>query len=120
MDRDSKLWFGKERAFEKVFPQLEQALIAYYEVGDGIYKDNFKKEYTNPHPTKDLLMRCSNPRCKRGGHQIDKEISCMISLKETESETVLFCPGDEGTPKRDKGVECMNKLHIRLKITHKT
>jgi hypothetical protein len=120
MDRDSKLWFGKERQFDKAFPQLEQALISYYEVGDGIYKDTFKKEYNNPHPIKELLMRCSNPRCKRGGYEIDGEISRMVMRNELELETVLFCPGDEGSPKRDRGIECMNKLHVRLKLTYKT
>lgn len=120
MDRDSRLWFGRERALDKAFPELPQVTIAYYESGDGIYKDNFKKEYTNPHPIKELLMRCSNPRCKRGGYEIDGEISRMVSHKEVEKEVVLYCPGDEGSPKRDKGIACMNSLHIRLKLAYKT
>jgi hypothetical protein len=96
------------RQFDKIFPQLEHALIRHYEVGDGMYKEILGKEYTSPLAIKDLLMRCSNPRCKRGGYEIDGEISRMITRNETESETVLFCPGEESLPRRDKGMECMD------------
>jgi hypothetical protein len=89
MDRDAGLLFGRERALNAAFPELQRVTIAYYESGDGIYKDNFKKEYTNPHPIEELLMRCSNPRCKRGGFEIDPEISRMVSRKEVEKEVVL-------------------------------
>lgn len=119
MDRDSKLWFGKDRSFEAQFPELNQATIEYFETGDGIYKEEFPKAYTRPHPVKEMLMRCSNPRCRRGGYEVDSEIRAMVNKNQSTLETAIRCPGDEGTPKRDKGVECMNKLHIRLKLTYK-
>jgi hypothetical protein len=108
------------RQFDETFPQLEHALIAHYEVGDGIRNDVSAKEYTSPLAIKDLLMRCSNPRCTRGGYEIGGEITRALSRNELESETVLFCAGDEGSPRGDKGLECMNNVHIRLKLQYKT
>lgn len=121
MDHDAGRFLCSEQTLEKKFSQLEQALIEYFEVGDGVYKDTFTKEYTNRHPIKEMLMRCSNPLCKRGGYQVDGEIQRMLSRNQTECETVIFCEGDEGSPKgRETGAECMNNLHIRLSLKYKS
>lgn len=114
---------GGTCTFDKAFPELEEALIQYYEIGDGIETmRGFPPPgtYTNPHQVKEPRMRCSNNRCKRGGYDIEQEIRNMIYSRVTEREFILHCEGDEGSPKgRKKGQPCMNMLHVRLKLKYK-
>jgi hypothetical protein len=65
-------------------------------------------------------MRCSNPRCRRRGYEIDHKIPKMTFCKETHREFVMHCPGDEGSPKgRINGDSCFNVLHVRLTLRYK-
>lgn len=62
-------------------------------------------------------MRCINPRCERGGFEIDREILNMTLSNANAAEILIHCPGDEGTPKdRKTGDSCENILHLRLRI----
>jgi len=124
MERKNHL-FGYTDSFEKAFPQLEAALIEYRETGDGVYENRSlgpdPSKYTNPHQVQEPVMRCSNPRCERGGYQIDREIMNMIYAKAWHREFAIRCPGDEGSPKgRVKGESCMNMLHVRLTLRYMT
>jgi hypothetical protein len=98
---------GGTCSFQEAFSDLEEALIQYYEIGDGIETiRGFPPSgtYTNPHQVKQPRMRCSNNRCKRGGYDIEQEIRNMTYGKVTEREFILHCEGDEGSPKgRKKG-----------------
>jgi len=108
---------------EEAFPQLEEALIEYRETGDGVFEKHPYIDptvYTKPHQVREPLMRCSNPRCERGGYEIDREILNMTLSKAVHREFVLHCPGEEGSPKgRKKGQSCMNMLHVRLTLRYK-
>jgi hypothetical protein len=56
---------GGTSSFEEAFSDLEEALIQYYEIGDGIETiRGFPPSgtYTNPHQVKQPRMRCSNNR----------------------------------------------------------
>jgi len=114
---------GTTPFFAKAFPDIEEALIQYYETGDGVETvRGFPPAgtYTNPHQVQEPRMRCSNQRCKRGGFDIEYEIRNMTYGKATEREFVLHCDGDEGSPKgRKKGERCMNMLHVRLKLKYR-
>lgn len=109
--------------FSEAFPQVEEALLSYYETGDGI--ESFKGhpepgKYNYPQPVSEPQMRCSNTRCERGGYYIEGELRRMVNRKKTDHETVVHCRGDEGSPKgRDKGPSCMNSLHLRLAVKYK-
>lgn len=107
------------------FPELEAALMEYYETGEGVYerwRGNPPTTYTKPHQVTEMLMACSNPRCERGGYEIDREIHMMIlGGKMTHRQLVTYCPGDEGSPKgRKKGNPCENALHVRLTLKYKS
>lgn len=114
---------GGTCSFDKAFPDLAEALIQYYEAGDGIEgARGFPPPgtYTNPHQVTEPRIRCSNNRCKRGGYDIEQEIRNMTLGKVTEREFELLCEGDEGSAKgRKKGDRCMNVLHVRLKLKYK-
>lgn len=122
MERKNHL-FGYTDSFAKAFPQLEEALIEYRETGDGVHENRLYVDpsvFTKPEQINEPIMRCSNPRCERGGYEIDREIEKMTYSKALYSEFVLQCPGDEGSPKgRRKGAECMNALHVRLTLRYK-
>jgi hypothetical protein len=114
---------GGTSTFDKAFPDLAEALIQYYEIGDGIEGSRGfppPGTYTNPHQVTEPRMRCSNKRCKRGGYDIEQEIRNMTYGKVTDREFILRCEGDEGSPGgRKKGNSCMNMLHVRLKLKYK-
>ncbi len=121
--RLTELLGGGPTSFNKAFPDLEEALIQYYEIGDGIESIRGYPSlgtYTNLHQVTEPRMRCSNKRCRRGGYDIEQEIRNMTYSKATEREFILHCEGDEGTPGgRKKGDRCMNMLHVRLKLKYK-
>ena len=76
---------------EEAFPQLEEALIEYRETGDGVFEKHPYIDptvYTKPHQVREPLMRCSNPRCERGGYEIDREILNMTLSKAVHREFV--------------------------------
>ncbi|OLB27930.1 MAG: hypothetical protein AUH05_23225 [Ktedonobacter sp. 13_2_20CM_53_11] len=119
---ERSFWFGSAKSFKESFPELHEALIEYYETGEGVDARLYSgpKKYTKPLQVNEPLMRCSNPRCERGGYEIDREIRNIMLGQKTKAEFVLYCPGDEGTPKgRKKGDNCDNALHVRLTIKYK-
>jgi hypothetical protein len=123
MDR-SKRVFGKLTTFEKAFPTIESATIAYYETGEGVYAYGGQPNRTfgAPRPFGNAgLIRCSNPYCRRGGYEVDAGLYEMVREKLTEKEFSKGCPGDEGSPKGKKiGKRCMNVLHYRLTVKYKS
>jgi len=76
MDRGNRL-LPLAKSFEEAFPRLELAMIEYRETGDGVF-ENRRETWTKPHQIRGSLMRCSNPRCERGGYEIDREIINMM------------------------------------------
>jgi hypothetical protein len=124
MDR-SKRVFGHLGKFEEVFPTIETATISSYEDGEGIFTFGIdparRRTFGNGVPFKHGLERCRNPRCRRGGYEIDHSLHEMVREHLTEKEFVTPCPGDEGSPKgRRRGRHCGNILHYRLTIKYKS
>jgi len=122
MDRSGRFFCTPVDSFEKAFPELESALIEYYETGDGVFAlgpGHDPNSYSKPRQVREPLMRCSNPQCRRGGYEIDREISMMISERKEFEEFTMHCPGDEGSPKgRRPGKRCWNVLHVRLTLKY--
>jgi len=123
MDRSRKV-FGHLTTFEKAFPTVESATISSYEVGSGVYSygidEASRRTFGEGQPFGDGLIPCSNPRCQRGGFEVDAGLNQMVREKLTEKVFAKNCPGDEGSPKgRKRGDRCKNVLHYRLKVKYK-
>jgi hypothetical protein len=124
MDR-SKRVFGHLAPFEEVFPTIESATISSYEDGEGVYTfgvdESRRRTFGKGVPFREGLIPCRNPRCRRGGYEIDHSLSEMVRENVTEKEFDTACPGDEGSPKgRRPGRSCGNVLHYRLTIKYKS
>jgi hypothetical protein len=69
-DRSGRIFAPPTASFEEAFPTLENAVLWYTEF-----------EYGGPTGRKSTftlqeeggLLRCTNPRCYRGGYEIDAE-----------------------------------------------
>jgi hypothetical protein len=116
MDRSRRV-FGTLSSFDKVFPQLEDALVPFieYELASE------KRHGTHSLRTWGGLMHCGNSRCRRGGYEVDRVVSEMIRENVTEKEFELRCPGDEGTPKgRKRGQNCYRSIKGKVTLKYKT
>jgi hypothetical protein len=123
MDR-SKRVFGRLSTFDEVFPTIEIATISSYEIGEGVHTfgidESRRRAFGEGVPFREGLIPCSNPRCRRGGYEIDASLYDMVREKSTEKVFARNCPGDEGSPKgRKRGDRCRNVLHYRLRIKYK-
>lgn len=123
MDRSRRV-FGRLTTFEEAFPTIEIATISYYEVGKGVYTfdidESQRRTFGEGTPFREGLIPCSNPRCRRGGYEVDDSLYEMLREKSTERVFARNCPGDEGSPKgRRRGDRCRNVLHYRLRIKYK-
>jgi hypothetical protein len=124
MDRSNRV-FGNLTTFEKAFPTIEVATISYYEVGKGAHAfvigESQRRTFGEGAPFREGLFRCSNPRCRRGGYEVDDSVYEMVREKSTEKVFERRCPGDEGSPKgRRRGDRCRNALHYPLRIKYKS
>ena len=116
MDRSRRV-FGTLSSFDKVFPQLEDALVQFteYELASE------KRNGTHSLRAWGGLMHCGNSRCRRGGYEVDRVVSEMIRENVTEKEFELRCPGDEGTPKgRKRGQNCYRSIKGKVTLKYKT
>ena len=123
MDRSRRVFCALSR-FEAAFPTLEDAIFEY-EVYD------FGNEQPNPYAqgssstrwfrmaSNGGLLRCENPRCQRGGYEIDVEVMKMLAEGVIEKGVTLRCPGDEGTPKRSRGDSCLYSVRGKIKLVPK-
>ena len=123
MDRSRRV-FMELTTFEKAFPTIESATISSYEVGKGVYSfdvdESQRKTFGEGVPFREGLIPCRNPRCRRGGYEVDRSLYEMVREKLTEKVFAKNCPGDEGSPKgRRRGDRCRNVLHYRLRIKYK-
>lgn len=122
MDRSNRL-FGREvPSFDQAYPMLNNATIEYYETGEGTepFRGRKKEAYGTPVRVWTGLIPCSNPRCNRGGYEIDSDINGMVGSGQVTREFIASCKGDEGTPAgRRRGEPCSNELHYRLTLTYR-
>jgi hypothetical protein len=114
MDRSNR-FFAKLTTFANACPNIESASVEYVESSFGIEEGKHFHNAANGG-----LIRCGNPRCFRGGYEMEIVISGMERNKETESKGTLICQGDEGTPKgRKLGDPCGNRIDYTVKIKYK-
>ena len=80
MDRSNRI-FAPQTSFEKAFPTIESATISSYEDGEGIhgFDESRRRTFGKALPVTNGLVRCRNPRCKRGGYEIDHSLYEMCA-----------------------------------------
>lgn len=118
MDRSNRV-FARSGTFESVFPDLEDAVVEYYETDLGRPSPS---TYNRRHSLKLLggLIRCGNSLCHRGGYEVDWDVHDMRREGAAQKEFVKRCPGDEGSPKgRRHGRDCLRSLHYRITLKYK-
>jgi hypothetical protein len=118
MDRSNRV-FGSLTKFDEAFPDLEDAIVEWEETGAGL--DEWSR---GPHTVslrhRGGLLRCSNPLCRRGGFEVDLEVSLLRMKHETEKAGELWRPGDEGSPKgRRMGRRCLNRIKYKLTLKYR-
>jgi len=119
MDRSKRLFSTPFNQFDEAFPTLEDVLFGYvvYDYGrpqtDG-HGDTGKRRF-NLRQRGGLLV-CRNPRCHRGGYELDHEVFTMLREGLMEKEVGLSCPGDEGTPKARRGRSCSYSVKGKLML----
>jgi hypothetical protein len=114
MDRSRRI-FMKPTSFEKGFPTLEQAIVEYTE-SDFVLPTRSGSWYLRDEGG---LMSCGNPSCRRGGYELDREVSKMVRTGATENKIKLYCRGDEGSPKGRKiGRRCQRSIDATIKLKY--
>jgi hypothetical protein len=116
MDRSRRLFAPLTSSFSTAFPTLESVSIKYTSSEMG---HNETLGYWN-FSQQGGLIRCQNPRCQRGGYELEHIVSGMISEHLAEKSFRLHCPGYEGTPKgRHIGESCAYSISGTIKIKYK-
>jgi hypothetical protein len=114
MDRSNRPFAPVDATFQQAFPTVEEAIVKYteFEHGSGKREDIFFSVRTEGG-----LMLCGNPRCHRGGYEVDREIHKMARDQVAERTIAMSCRGDEGSPICKIGRNC--GFHIKGTITVK-
>lgn len=110
--------------FSEAFPEIEDLQVNIVQDKFGYYfeKDWAQSGIYNLNNVRPQIA-CGNPRCRRGGFDLERFLRMMVLSGKTEEAHSERCPGDEGSPKgRRPGPNCMNQFEVTAKITyrHKT
>ncbi|MFZ0732176.1 MAG: hypothetical protein WA434_01030 [Candidatus Acidiferrales bacterium] len=84
--------------FEEAFSTLDDAVVGFTEF------DFLMKKRTGMWRLswQGGLVACGNPFCRRGGYELDREVSKMVRAQKAMKDIELYCHGDEGSPKGRK------------------
>ena len=114
--QEARPFLGTTSDFDKSFPTLKDAIIKFVESDFG----NSPRQGVWSLRSNGPRMRCSNPRCQRGGYDFEYEVRLMTYTDAHEKEFRLSCPGDEGSPQgRRKGRECDYRLKGTITLQYK-
>src|SRR6185437_563937 len=87
MDRSKRVFCESTTSFEEAFPTIESATISEYEVGEGVptfgVDESHRRTFGEGVPFTDGLIPCRNPRCRRGGYEVDHSLHEMVREKLT-------------------------------------
>ena len=110
-----KRYFWSEKNISEAFDEYS---VYYIEgtVGDRFWRKNerfYRYDKNNP-PTSGVIP-CSNPRCKRGGLQINDILGIMSKKENGEYSSTISCMGDEGSEQgRRIGKSCTYDFRIKI------
>lgn len=106
---------GEYTTFAKAFPMVASITVRALEKGDEIrggQRDHYRTLSDIP-----ATIPCSNPRCKRGGCELQSTIRMMADAHETQREWTHWCRGDEGSPAgRKQGAPCTHRFEVAITI----
>jgi hypothetical protein len=112
MDRSNRIFAPLTSSFDDAYPTLEDATIRYTEFDFGSEETkgiiSFRRQGG--------LLRCGNPRCFRGGYELDWEVNRMIREGVLEKTVTISCSGDEGTPKQKRGDSCDRSIIATIEL----
>lgn len=119
--REVRQFLGTTIKFSEAYPEIEKLKITIEEDLFGYHVHD--RKYSTTHFTeKNISSRvsCPNPRCERGGLDIDYYLRCLVMQGKTESRTKEGCNGDEGSPQgRRRGRPCDVFFEIKVEITYR-
>lgn len=130
-DQSRRVFFDPPRPFNDVFPNVEAANVNYTESGEFETKRSRVSRHYQPyreepeprfHSIKHegMQIRCSNPRCRRGGYEFNFILSEMTRSKEAERRGSISCGGDEGSPKGlHRRSPCGNQIQYTVLVKYK-
>jgi hypothetical protein len=123
------------KSFDEVFPNVEDAHVWYTESGEGDWKvsrwsmpgslrsHSTARDVTDKHfhnVRNGVVIKCGNPRCRRGGFNLALVLVEMTASRETEREGSLSCRGDEGSAQgRRRGKSCGNEMKYKVTVKYK-
>jgi hypothetical protein len=115
MDRSHRI-FMKLGTFEEAFPTLDDAVVEFTEF-DFLME---KRTEVWRLAWQSGLAPCGNPFCRRGGYELDREVSRMVRAQEAVKDIEVYCHGDEGSPKGRKiGRRCQHKIEAKIVLKYK-
>jgi hypothetical protein len=123
MDRSDRVFAPLTRTFDEAFPTLQDVVFEYVMCKYGfplapVHSGDDGKRIHRFRGRGGLIV-CDNPRCYRGGFELDHEAFGMLRDGITEKELTLYCPGDEGTPKAKRGGHCTYSVKGTLTLVPK-
>ncbi|MBN2120171.1 MAG: hypothetical protein JW734_03830 [Candidatus Omnitrophica bacterium] len=115
--------FVKLAKFEEVYHQLKDAIIEWTEKGQGVYHwtDADSKQYEHKASMKQngALIRCSNPRCRQGGFNLEQELSSLAVGKQKKIKNFKKCMGfEQATPGQNR-INCLNGIDYKITLVYK-
>ena len=107
--------------FSEAFPEIEDVQVNVTPDSAGWYFQNdwagtgrYDRDNIRPQ------IACGNPRCRRGGFDLEQVPRIMMLNGKTEETQSEKCRGDEGSPKgRRSGPSCMNIFEVTARITYR-
>lgn len=115
---DDRYCLGGERVpFAQANPTVKSIRIDVSETGDALRGGKRTDRYELPNvPTH---IRCSNPRCQRGGLQLESWIGTLIYARNPKDPWSRGCDGDEGSPAGTrKGMPCNHHFSVEVTIAY--
>jgi hypothetical protein len=105
--RDGRQFLVPRVPFAEAYPEIESIRV---EVAGAVYDERRVP----------AVMDCPNPRCYRGGVQIDQIIRMMVLDRQTEKDGVELCVGYLGSPKgRRQYGPCLERFPVRVSIRYR-
>lgn len=112
---------GTTSSFAEAYPNIEELQIKVIHDRFGHYiQEEWYRTETMTRGSMSSHVTCRNPRCRRGGFDVDGLLRGMEICKETEKTISFFCKGDEGSPQgRRQGAPCENFIEVIAKVTYR-
>lgn len=118
--KNSSSFLGYTLHFSEAFPKIKDIDITWTQDSGEFYLADWQRVGRLGLRNICPQISCGNPRCKRGGFDLESRLQIMVSSNRTEESWALGCDGDEGSPQgMRRGQECMNNFKVTARISYK-